>query len=183
MKLVQQLAQLIVPTDSRSACGPRILQAWGCETNLEQVCWLCPYCYGFGNRGIATAVCAAVDLRGLNHGCRFRRRMSCPVYEEEHLPHFPGARACARLPLPPPTRPAGHQVSEHTPYVSCLQSVWRAFLFAGHIRLMWHCFACAGWRAVHFTRGRMRTKLGCRECSAHRLIVTVCGAPVLCCDD
>lgn len=38
-----------------------------------------------------------------------RRRMSCPLYEEEHLPHFPGARACAGLPLPPPTRAAEHQ--------------------------------------------------------------------------
>ena len=42
------------------------------------------------------------------------RRMSCPVYEEEHLPHFPGARAAARLPLPLPTRPAGHQACSCT---------------------------------------------------------------------
>ena len=38
------------------------------------------------------------------------RRMSCPVYEEQVLGHFPRAAACAGLPFPLPARPADHQV-------------------------------------------------------------------------
>ena len=131
------------------------------------------------------ANCKQLHMNSLSTDARYQtacRRMSCPVYEEEHLPHFPGARACARLPLPPPTRPAGHQVSKHTPYISCLCDRHKGLLvFGAHQTDV--AMLCLCWVACRsLGRVRMRLEPGCREQSAHRLIVSLCGAPVSCCD-